>query len=78
MRRVVVAMLSALVAFAVGSCGADSGDVSEPTTTPSEEQVRAIAENMLTAYNSGDYAAFTRDWSSAMKRVITVTACSSL
>lgn len=70
MRRVVIALLSALLAFVAGSCGGDSGDTTAPTTTPSEEQVRAIAENMLTAYNSGDYAAFTRDWSSAMKRVI--------
>jgi hypothetical protein len=29
-----------------------------------------IAENMLDAYKAGDYDAFSRDWSSAMKLVI--------
>jgi hypothetical protein len=34
------------------------------TAGESADRAQAIAQNMLTAYNSGDYQAFSRDWSS--------------
>jgi hypothetical protein len=70
MRRAVIAVMGALLAFVLVSCGGGDGESSGPTATPNEQQARTIAENMLTAYNSGDYGAFSRDWSSAMKLVI--------
>lgn len=48
------------------ACGSDtSADV--PTPVVSEDEARSIAENMLQAYNSGDYGAWSRDWSDEMK-----------
>lgn len=44
------------------------------TTTPvspvTEDEAREMAENMLAAYNDGDYAAWSRDWSQTMKDAI--------
>jgi hypothetical protein len=65
MRR--VAVLTALLAFVVAACSGNGGEATQAAATPSEQQARSVAENMLRAYNSGDYAALTRDWSSAMK-----------
>jgi hypothetical protein len=67
MRRVALAVLTALLAFVIAACSWNGGEATEASATPSELQARSIAENMLHAYNSGDYAALTRDWSSAMK-----------
>jgi hypothetical protein len=41
-----------------------------PTATPSNEQVQAIAENMLAAYNAGDYRAFSRDLSLPARLIV--------
>jgi hypothetical protein len=69
-RRTIMALFGVLWVLAVVSCGANGNEPSQATATPSEEQARMIAENMLDAYNAGDYDAFSRDWSSAMKLVI--------
>ena len=39
-----------------------------------DQQVTTVVENMLTGYNNGDYAAFTRDLSSQYKLVINEAA----
>jgi hypothetical protein len=70
MRRMIMALLGVLLALALVSCGGNGNEPAQATATPSEEQARMIAENMLDAYNSGDYDALSRDWSSAMKSVI--------
>jgi hypothetical protein len=41
--------------------------LAEPVTA---EQVQTIAENMLAAYNSGDYGAFSRDLSLPAKLIV--------
>ena len=45
---------------------------SSPTATSpvSEQEARMMAEKMLTAYNDGDYAAWSADWSQTMKNAI--------
>jgi hypothetical protein len=70
MRRMIMALLNVLLALALVACGGNGNEPTQETATPSQEQARMIAENMLDAYNSGDYDALSRDWSSAMKSVI--------
>jgi hypothetical protein len=67
MRRMVV--LGALLAMALSACGGGGGERA-PAATVSEEQVEAIAANLLAAYNSGDYQAFSRDWSLPARLVV--------
>jgi hypothetical protein len=70
MRRVIMALFGVLLALAVVSCSGNGSESSQATATPSQAQARMIAENMLNAYNSGDYEALSRDWSSTMKSVL--------
>ena len=65
-----------LLLFSLGACGAQ--EAVEPVTTLTEEQVTAIAENMLQAYNSGDYAAFERDLAPAGQLLLTEQAFTEL
>ena len=72
MRRLVnLAVLGALLAMALSACGSDAANdapaVVEPVTAV---QVQTIAENMLAAYNSGDYGAFSRDLSLPAKLIV--------
>ena len=70
MRRVVMlAVLGMLLAVTVSACGGERADRT-PTATPSNEQVQAIAENMLAAYNTGDYRAFSRDLSLPARLIV--------
>ena len=70
-RQVKLAVLGALLAVALSACGNDAASdapaVAEPVTA---EQVQTIAENMLAAYNSGDYGAFSRDLSLPAKLIV--------
>jgi hypothetical protein len=70
-RQVKLAVLGALLAVALSACGNDAANdapaVAEPVTA---EQVQTIAENMLVAYNSGDYGAFSRDLSLPAKLIV--------
>ena len=72
MRRLVkLAVLGALLAVALSACGNDAANdapaVAEPVTA---EQVQTIAENILAAYNTGDYGAFRRDLSLPAKLIV--------
>ena len=51
------------------ACGSDRS-VDVPAPVVSEDEARSMAENMLQAYNSGDYGAWSRDWSDEMKAAI--------
>jgi hypothetical protein len=69
MRR--ISILTAILALTgvLAACGGATGDQTQPPTV-SPDRAQVIAENMLTAYNSGDYQAFRRDWSGPMRFVI--------
>lgn len=58
-------LLAASLLFA--ACAGEGTPVASPVT---EEQVTEMAENALRAYNSGDYSAWSRDWSDTMKGAI--------
>jgi hypothetical protein len=65
-----------LLLFVLGSCGVQ--EAVEPVTALTEEQVTGIAENMLQAYNSGDYSAFERDLAPAGQLLLTEQAFNEL
>jgi hypothetical protein len=70
MRRMpVLAALGVLLAVTLSACGGGRADQA-PIATTSNEQVQAIAENMLAAYNLGDYQAFSRDLSLPAKLIV--------
>jgi hypothetical protein len=58
-----------MLAMTLSACGVERAETT-PTATPSNEQVQAIAENMLTAYNTGDYRAFSRDLSLPARLIV--------
>ena len=62
-------VLSALIA----GCGSSpAGADAEPASAVvSEQEASAMAEELLAGFNAGDYAAFSRDWSPALKDGIT-------
>lgn len=46
-------------------------ETTDPLASPvSEEQAIEMAENALQGFNNGDYEAWSRDWSDAMKSAI--------
>lgn len=69
MRRMVMPAVLGMLAVTLSACGGERADPT-PTTTPSNEQVQAIAENMLAAYNTGDYRAFSRDLSLPARLIV--------
>jgi hypothetical protein len=72
MKRIaMLAVLGALLAVALSACGSDAANDTPPVTAPvTAEQVQAIAENLLAAYTSGDYGAFSRDLSLPAKLIV--------
>lgn len=62
-----ISLILAVLASACGSARADDGKV---TSVLTEAEATAIAENALNALNSGDYAAWSRDWDDSMKSAI--------
>jgi hypothetical protein len=65
----VLAALGVLVAVTLSACGGERTDQASIATT-ANEQVQVIAENMLAAYNLGDYQAFSRDLSLPAKLIV--------
>jgi hypothetical protein len=59
-RRTIMALFGVVWVLAVVSCGGNGNEPPQATATPSEEQAGMVAENMLDAYNAGDYDAFSR------------------
>ncbi len=57
--------------LSTAACGAAAPAPTGPVTSAlTEAQAREMGENAFQAINSGDYAAWTRDWSDAMKAAI--------
>ena len=70
-RMAMLAVLGALLAVTLSACGNDAGNEAPAATAPmSAEQVQAIADNLLTAYNLGSYEAFSRDLSLPAKLIV--------
>jgi hypothetical protein len=57
-----LAALAGLLALTLAACAGERAG-QPPPAVRSNHQVQAIAENMLAAYNLGDYQAFSRDLS---------------
>jgi hypothetical protein len=73
MRRILMpTALGLLFAVVLAACGGDDNSANSQAGTPAatSERAQAIAQNMLLAYNSGDYQAFTRDWSAPVKLLV--------
>jgi hypothetical protein len=62
-----VLLTAALLATA---CGAPAEPQGEAVSVLSKHEATAIIENALQAINTGDYAAWSRDWDSNMKAAI--------
>jgi hypothetical protein len=70
MRRTgMLGAVGVLLAVTLSACGGERVDRA-PTATPNVEQAQAIAANMLAAYNSGDYRAFSRDLSLPARLIV--------
>jgi lysozyme family protein len=71
MKRMATMVLGALLAVALSACGDDAASDAPAAAAPvSTGQVQTIAENLLAAYNSGDYQAFSRDLSLPAKLIV--------
>jgi hypothetical protein len=66
--KIWVAAVGAVLAVTLSACGGERVD--RASTTPQNNQIQAIADNMLAAYNSGDYRAFSRDLSLPAKLIV--------
>ena len=59
-----------IVAVLVAACGGAPASNGEVTSALTEAEATAIAENALNALNTGDYAAWSRDWDDSLKGAI--------
>jgi hypothetical protein len=57
------------LAITLAACGGERGEQTPPAAM-TNRQVQAIAENLLAAYNLGDYQAFSRDLSLPAKLIV--------
>jgi hypothetical protein len=65
----VMLAVGVLLAVTLSACG-DERAHRAPAEPQSNEQIQAIAANMLAAYNSGDYCAFSRDLSLPARLIV--------
>jgi hypothetical protein len=71
-RSVLVLAALALSTLIVGCGNSPADSDAEPTSAAvNEQEASAMAEDLLAGFNAGDYAAFSRDWSPALKGGIT-------
>jgi hypothetical protein len=63
-----------VVAVLISACGGASAEAGGVTSVFTEAEATAVAENALTALNTGDYAAWSRDWDNALKGAIDESA----
>lgn len=61
--------LGVLLATTLAACAGERVEQAPPAAM-TNHQVQAIAENMLAAYNLGDYAAFSRDLSLPARLIV--------
>jgi hypothetical protein len=67
--KVMLAVVGALLAVTLSACAGERVDQA-PAMPQSNEHVQAIAANLLVAYNSGDYRAFSRDLSLPARLIV--------
>jgi hypothetical protein len=67
--KVMLAAVGVLLAVTLSACGGGRADRA-PAASQSNEQIQAIAANMLAAYNSGDYRTFSRDLSLPARLIV--------
>ena len=67
--KAMLAAVGALLAVTLSACAGERVD-QPPAGPQSNEHVQAIAANMLAAYNSGDYRAFSRDLSLPARLIV--------
>lgn len=65
--RILGLALLVISGLIVTGCGGETTDADSPI---SEAEAIEMAENALMAFNTGDYAAWSRDWSDTMKSAI--------
>jgi Protein of unknown function (DUF3887) len=76
-RRTTIRSVLVLAALAlstlIAGCGSSTAEYdAEPTSVAvNEQEASAMAEDLLAGFNAGEYAAFSRDWSPALKDGIT-------
>lgn len=59
------------IAVFVAACGGvNDAPKGEAVSTLTQEEATALIDSALQAFNSGDYAAWSRDWDNAMKAAI--------
>lgn len=59
-----------IVAVLVSACGTSNASQGEPVSILSQKEATEILENAMQGFQRGDYAAWSRDWSYAMKNAI--------
>jgi hypothetical protein len=69
-RRGRLAALGVLLAMTLAACAGERVEQAPPAAMNSSHQVQAIAENLLAAYNLGDYQAFSRDLSLPARLIV--------
>ena len=69
MRRTGTLALGVLLAMTLAACAGERVEQSPPAAM-TNERVQAIAENLLVAYNLGDYQAFSRDLSLPARLIV--------
>jgi hypothetical protein len=67
--KIWVAAVGVVLAMTLSACGGERVDRAS-TAPQNNNQIQAIAANMLAAYNSGDYRAFSRDLSLPAKLIV--------
>jgi hypothetical protein len=71
MKTKLTTLLVLLIAAVFASaCGGGPANASPATSILTQAEATAIGENALTALNSGDYAAWSRDWDDSMKSAV--------
>ena len=70
--RFTVLFVLSFVAVIVGACGAPASDAAqgEAISALSKQEATAMIDNALQAFNTGDYATWSRDWDNDMKAAI--------
>lgn len=63
-----------IVAVLASACGSTPANAGEVTSVFTEAEAKAVADNALSALNTGDYAAWSRDWDDALKGAISEDA----
>lgn len=73
MRRTgILTAMAALSTVVLAACGGTTAPSRPPAADT--DRAQAIADNMLTAYNTGDYQALSRDWAGPVRLVVSERA----